>query len=778
MTAAGFSGLRRSGVAGAVLVVALVAWSFAGAARSADAGADVGIAGSGWLWASPRPQGSTLRAVDFRGTRGYAVGDSGVLLRSDDAGRSWRGTSELSQVDGSGAPGPLHLEDVDVRGPRSVVVRAFCGVWRSDDGGRTLRRLVPRGHPVFCGEGGVAFPTRHVGYVSDDGGIWRTTDGGRTFSRRSRRRVKRLAFTDARRGVAIADAVRGPLITGAVILRTTDGGRTWSRRARIDGGRLFDVTMASPNLGFAVGEGGLIARTTDGGRTWTRPLRTVDGAPLRAAFATSRSSLDLWRIRCASNRVCLVTMQEERVWRLTDDGATATTVVMPGAGSDRAAVTAAAFASSGRAVAVGFDGATFGSEDGGLSFARVGGFLAGDYRALRRGDEPGVAFALGDQGRLALSTDAGRTWAETTLPTSAALLGASFVAGDTVGYALDANGVLFRSENRGVTWHAVFAATRPLPRDVLALDARTVLLIASTGLLRSDDGGRSFVPLAGSVSRATLDFADRRGRTAAVFGRSGMWVARGIASAWRKVPLPTRAAIRGQLVGARAAYLLDAGHRLWYTADLGRSWHRRYGIGTFRALRVSFADARHGFALVRGLTVGAFAAALLPFLPGGTLVRTDDGGRTWHAQRSFHSALDDVLAVGRHGGIALGRYAGTELYWTRRAGDAGTAARLTLGAPARHVARNRPVRLRGRLSPSHGGEQVLISVVPVGDRGHPRALAVGTDRRGRFSVRVRLRRASVVVAEWWPTFSDDVRRAAGSVAVRVRVTTPGGAGGT
>src|SRR3954453_1913724 len=73
------------------------------AAPAAAQAAPVTVAHAGWTWGSPLPQGDTLSAVDFQGERGYAVGEFGTMLRTDDGGATWSGvhtglTEDLTEV--------------------------------------------------------------------------------------------------------------------------------------------------------------------------------------------------------------------------------------------------------------------------------------------------------------------------------------------------------------------------------------------------------------------------------------------------------------------------------------------------------------------------------------------------------------------------------------------------------------------------------------------------------------------------------------------------------
>src|SRR3954453_17545256 len=141
--------------------------------------APVEVAHAGWSWGSPLPQGDNLTSVAFQGQRGYAVGEFGTMLRSDDGGSSWNGVSTGLTED---------LDLVRMISPDSVVVAGGCPVRRSDDGGRTFRRLPWTASDARCTAGGaaVAFPSPTTGYPPlANGHVLRSPDSGRTWSRRT-----------------------------------------------------------------------------------------------------------------------------------------------------------------------------------------------------------------------------------------------------------------------------------------------------------------------------------------------------------------------------------------------------------------------------------------------------------------------------------------------------------------------------------------------------------------------------------------------------------------
>src|ERR687890_2532560 len=119
--------------------------------------ADVTVGQSGWNWGNPQPQGNTLHTVEFAGGRGYAAGQFGTLLRTDDGGRNWIGiptgiTSDLARI-----------RAID---QNTVVIGSGCVLRRSDDGGTTFKRL-PFTTETDCPAtvASLSFPSPQVGYL-------------------------------------------------------------------------------------------------------------------------------------------------------------------------------------------------------------------------------------------------------------------------------------------------------------------------------------------------------------------------------------------------------------------------------------------------------------------------------------------------------------------------------------------------------------------------------------------------------------------------------------
>src|SRR4051794_23861353 len=243
--------LRRGVLAAALLLLA---------ASHAASAAPVSVGHSGWQWGNPQPQGNTLRGLAFAGARGFAVGDFGTLLTTEDAGATWSGLS-------TGTFANLDLvESIDAD---SVVIGGGCTVRRSDDGGQTFRRLPFTSSERRCSTTILAFSfsSADSGFLLlADGTVLRTTDGGASFQKRvsvpgtpatgsGAETATDIDFVSPTVGVATTSA--GP---DGHVYRTTDGGGSWvlvasseGADATAGGGPLQAVRFVTPDVGYAVG---------------------------------------------------------------------------------------------------------------------------------------------------------------------------------------------------------------------------------------------------------------------------------------------------------------------------------------------------------------------------------------------------------------------------------------------------------------------------------------------------------------------------------------------
>lgn len=738
--------MRRRAAGLAVLAAAVAA------PAASQAAVDVGQ--SGWSWGSPRPQGNDLQVLEFSAEgRGYAAGAFGTLLRTDDGGATWTGIPTGRQT---------AFSELAVMAPDAFIAGGGCTLRRSDDGGRTLKRLVFASSETTCPAplASISFTSAQAGMIAlDDGTLLRTDDGGQTFSRRTS--VPGSVAAEGGGGVgdiAFATPDAGLAAVGGLVSRTLDGGGTW-KEAFISPAIVRELHWA-PGAAYAVGDGPFLHRSTDGGATWER--RALEGVSGIGAITG---------IRCRDADNCLMTTAAgNRLLRTTDGGTTATVVETPDHG-----LRAVAWAGAQRAVAVGVRGATVASTDGGQTFGRVEGELAGRYTRIRSagGD---LAFAVGQRGALARTTDGGLTWTPGGVSTSQNVIDASFATA-TMGYALDAGGTLLRTDNGGTSWRILATGTGSSARSVVAMTA-SVVVLAGRGLRRTGNGGETFDSV--GPRGAAVERLDRAGSALVAYGRKAMLMSGDGGRRWRKVKRPSkrRTIASVDFVSARSGFLLDDTGRVFATADGGRRWRELLGLGASDVDGLSFSDSRRGW-----LVLDAYRGDRR-----GWLLRTDDGGRSFRPQLVSADPLigralgtPTLIATGPRKGIAVSLgfetteddYSGEEIvmsgpqsfFATSKAGDAGRRARIALRGPARRAKKGSRVRIGGRLTPARGGETLLVSLRAAGSSTW-RSVSVRADSSGRFSLTRRADRDLRVVAQW---HGDDTRTAAGSRVLRVRV---------
>jgi photosystem II stability/assembly factor-like uncharacterized protein len=710
------------------------------AVSALPASANVSVGSSGWQWGDPVPQGETLNRVALSALRGYAAGENGTVLRSDDGGNTWIGLF-------SGTESNLTLlQEVD---QKTVVVGGGCTVRESTDEGASFHRL-----PINEAEQGCAtkvasfsFLSPTTGYVEQtNGSILLTKDAGQTLEPKTAVPLNGgsagpIVFTSPTVGYAIVSSTKA-----GTIYRTTDGAGSWTPVGSAPQA-LSDLTFVNPGVAYAVGAGNTLLQSTDGGSTWIKLPLGLPGGALPS----------LTQISCSDTRDCLIATApgpaggSNSLVRTTDGGFSGT-LVSPSAQN----LLSVAFSNATTAVAVGMGGTTVISSDGGATFPatvshRLGATLEGP---IRIGASAQDAYMAGHSGLIAATTDGGANWGALRVPTSANLLDVAFPT-TNVGYTVSASGTVFRTSNAGLSW-SILNSGGGAPSTLLAPNESTVLLVGPTGLRRSTNGGSSFAAVNGTVvlgrkhkkvlRRKLSAFplfagAETAGSAMIAWGDEAIESTNGGAS-WTLIPRPlAKGNIEAvSLVSPTTGYVVSR-QRLFFTSNRGRSWKEILSLGT-QALgtqeNISFSSVQDGYVL------GRYAGR------ENVLLRTSDGGRTWIPE-TLPQKLNSVTAAGSNdyaagvGGLFVttdGGFSPTSSHLTLSIAGARTLSRARL-----HKAKGR-VKLTGLLSPAQGGEQITVSYrVPSKAVWHVRTVTAASN--GAFSLTVSgISSTTDFVAQW------------------------------
>jgi len=156
-------------------------------------------------------------------------------------------------------------------GARIVAVGDRGIVLLSDDGGRTHRQA--KAVPVDATLTSVSFVDEKLGWAAGHWGVvLRTEDGGETWAQQrvdtaQDRPLFAIQFFDANNGVAVG--------LWSLVIVTSDGGKSWQTVGMPipDGAKKADLNLLGLFVDdkgrlFAAGEKGMVLRSDDGGRHW------------------------------------------------------------------------------------------------------------------------------------------------------------------------------------------------------------------------------------------------------------------------------------------------------------------------------------------------------------------------------------------------------------------------------------------------------------------------------------------------------------------------------
>ena len=319
---------------------------------------------------------------------------------------------------------------------------------------------------------------------------------------------------------------------------------------------------------------------------------------------------------------------------------------------------------------------------------------------------------------------------------------------------LASDGSLQRSDNGGNSYR-LLNPSPVQPTAIAALDSDRLLLIGQRGLARSVNGGESFEPVGGAATRgAVLTAADLASGMVVAYGPRTAVGSRDLGATWRRIALPRkRSVIDLDFATARVGFALDSRRMLWKTANGGRKWERVLGLGAGDASAIAFSGPQTGYVAIR-----AFG-----HLRGrGLVLRTTDGGRSWHPQLVSGSPLQEVETAG---GIDYALAGESVLYATDVGGDIGEPRTITLRAKVRPRSRRARASalVSGRLSPAVGREEVVLSLF-VRNRWTSRIVLAASN--GTFATRWQLSGNAVLVAQ---VLGDADHRGAGTKPLLLRV---------
>jgi len=653
-----------------------------------------------WYWQNPVPQGNDLRAQSWvSSATGWAVGTSGVVLKSVDGGAAWQPQYADTQ---------LELTGVSFVSSSTGWVAGLSGVVRKTiDGGATW---ITQNSGTSANYRAASFANSNAGVLVGDRGatystIRYTTDGGATWA--SGTTTATVALTS----VDMVSASVGWAVGGSgVILKTTDGGATWIRQASPTSSGLNSVsfepggavghvvgTVASPNwtaykttnggatwtavtgLGttgavtlYAVhsldastavmaGSSGTVRRTNDGGSTWLNQDQT-------SLAGTSLRAVQLINGLVAQSVGDIGTMIH------TQDGGTLWESQVQGTAATLYATT---FADSLTGWTVGSSGTILKTDDSGATWlAQASGTAV--LRALRFVDTS-RGWVVGDAGTIKATTDGGATWATQTTTSTAQLNGVWFTD-SAKGWAVGNSGTMLVTTDSGATWTVRSLGTTRHLYGIWFADANNGYVVGQSGAIyRTTNGGATWVASTSGTTQSIYAVHGVSATNVWAVGNAGTVIrtTNGGTSAWTNLTAAsgtTQALYAVHFTDATHGWLSGANGTLRTTTNAGTSWTLQnagvptsginislrglaftdsstgYAVGTSGVIRKTDDAGARWFSLQQGTTlrinavemaadgVNGWAAAY-----SGIVMRTRDGGQTWFQEKT--GAATNLLAL-------------------------------------------------------------------------------------------------------------------------------------
>ena len=411
------------------------------------------------------------------------------------------------------------------------------------------------------------------------------------------------------RSVAFLTADKGFLVgRKGAILSTADGGTTWEPLERFSGGTLWDIEF-SGETGLIVGDGATVLKTIDGGSTWNPP---IVGSGVEDLYDVDFTGGDFtWAVGSSG----LIIQSQNSGWNWSRN--------LPMKSIDTVIDTLVINPDS-SLVDTNID----------TNFIPIGAI--GSCEALRGVSfgSSGTGIVVGDDGKIAITTDTAQTWADPTTNPAIADMNDVAMTSATNAVAVGDFGTIVHTSNGGVDWTEIDVGLEDHFYSVEFSGANNGWISGGNGtLLVTSNGGTSWTAQA---SGTHLDLWD-----ASFVSATEGWAAGNFTiintttggSSWtesrsKTTELPTLHAI--DFTDASHGWAVGNAGTIVSTADGGSSWLLLQHRDDFWLNDVQFLSATEGWA-VGGRGVEPFNA-LIQY--------TDDGGLTWTEQTNWVGVVD------------------------------------------------------------------------------------------------------------------------------------------
>jgi photosystem II stability/assembly factor-like uncharacterized protein len=326
----------------------------------------------------------------------------------------------------------------------------------------------------------IFFSSSTTGWIVGDGDPLVTTDGGVNWNSTPNitkadfgfQQMQQVLFTSSSTGYIVGN--KGKLA------KTTDGGSTWSVSTISTELNYFGIAFGTSSTGWVVGEGGAIDKTVNSGSAWASDVTPVTTESLNATFFINSNT----GFAVGENGILIKTINGGTNWTTINLGTTNTLYDIY-------------FTSESVGYICG-DAAFYYTDDGGATWTpRAVTYTY--YSTKFVNDNIGWAVGSVANGQIIKTINRGASWSVKTPPSplyDLAIVDASILV--AVGY----NGSIQRTTDAGNTWSAISSGTTDILRSVAFVNS-SIGYISTDGMnsgdpaiLKTTDGGATWSTIA------------------------------------------------------------------------------------------------------------------------------------------------------------------------------------------------------------------------------------------------------------------------------------------
>ncbi|MEZ5083104.1 MAG: YCF48-related protein [Bacteroidales bacterium] len=427
-----------------------------------------------YYWQHPIPQGNTINDLTrtFEELDAlYAVGDYGVILKSQDNGASWTKNDSITDE---------HLYGIAFNNSGKGYIVGNNGILFENDVNSTI--WLQKSSFTHLKLNDVDFADETTAYaVGHKGTILRILeDTCITLSATTFRELNAIQFVNETTGFIVTDS--------GSVLRSTNGGLNWSEKILNDSVYFYNLHFPSETVGYAIGKKGKIWKTANGGDTWINVTFPNVADDLRGIHFLD----DTIGMISGRNGRIMKTLNGGNNWSSFDSLTNLTFTRL-----DLYEVDTSCF----RPVLVGESGTIF--KDDACAWKNISGAMHYSLQAIKfeepsQGSDYNVGYAVGGDFFLdipvLLKTENGISWDTITADTIRHFITDIAISGDYT-YICGYNGMM-HGKNPDSDWGIISTGTNKDLYAVATVDQNFVFTCGEDGtLLKSADYGQSWEAL-------------------------------------------------------------------------------------------------------------------------------------------------------------------------------------------------------------------------------------------------------------------------------------------